>query len=145
MNHLFDALFSPSRDLSATAVIRPDGKRIDYRAILDGSAAYAQALVRLGVKPGDRVAVQVEKSFEALLLYLACIRSGAVFLPLNTAYTAHEIDYFLRDAEPALFVARPETADELRIVAASAGVPVFETLGTGEHEKVGGLVGCELA
>ena len=60
------------------------------------------------MKPGDRVAAQVEKSAEALLLYLGALRAGAVYLPLNTAYTAGEIRYFLGDAEPALFVCRPE-------------------------------------
>ena len=62
----------------------------------------------LGVKPGDRVAAQVEKSAEALMLYLGSLRAGAVYLPLNTAYTAGEIRYFLGDAEPTLFVCRPE-------------------------------------
>lgn len=145
MNHLFDALFPADRDPAAVAVIRPDGQRINYRTLLDGSAAYAQALVRLGVRPGDRVAVQVEKSFEALLLYLACIRSGAVFLPLNTAYTAHEIDYFLRDAEPALFVARPEASEELSRVAIAAGVPAFETLGADGDGSLAGHIEADAA
>ena len=62
---------------------------------------------RWGVKPGDRVAVQVEKTPEAVALYLACLRAGAVYLPLNTAYTIAELDYFVGDAEPALFVSAP--------------------------------------
>jgi malonyl-CoA/methylmalonyl-CoA synthetase len=55
--------------------------------MVDASARFANVLVRLGVKPGDRVAVQVEKSFEALMLYLGTVRAGAIFLPLNSAYT----------------------------------------------------------
>ena len=54
------------------------------------------------VAPGDRVAVQVAKSVEAIALYLATVRAGAVFLPLNTAYTRSEVDYFLGDAEPTV-------------------------------------------
>ena len=68
---------------------------------------FANALVDLGVEPGDRVAVQVEKSIEAIMLYLGTIRAGAVFLPLNTAYTAAEIEYFVGDAEPRVFVCDP--------------------------------------
>ena len=65
------------------------------------------------MKPGDRVAAQVEKSTEALFLYLGCVRAGAVFLPLNTAYTPAEVEYFIGDAEPALVVgdARPAGGD----------------------------------
>ena len=67
-----------------------------------------------GVAPGDRVAVQVEKSPEAMLLYLACLRAGAVYLPLNTAYTPAEIDYFLGDAEPRVVVCDPAQQDAHR-------------------------------
>ena len=65
---------------------------------------------RAACKPGDRVAVQIEKSVEALVLYLATVRAGAVYLPLNTAYTLHELEYFLGDAEPSLVVCDPSQA-----------------------------------
>ncbi len=68
------------------------------------AARFAQVLARHGVKPGDRVAVQVEKSPEALILYLACLRLGAIYLPLNTDYTANELALFrCRCAEPSVF------------------------------------------
>ena len=70
------------------------------------------------VKPGDRVAVQVEKSVPALILYLATVRAGAVFLPLNTAYTLNELDYFIGDAEPSLVVCDPSKADGIAAIAA---------------------------
>ena len=108
---------------------RPDGSTLSYADLLDVSGRMANALVDLGVKPGDRVAAQVEKSPEALTLYLASLRAGAVYLPLNTAYTAGEIRYFLSDAEPTLFVCRPELAEPLRALAAEVGVPRVETLG----------------
>ena len=64
------------------------------------SGRLANTLLELGVRPGDRVAAQVEKSPEALMLYLGGLRAGAVYLPLNTAYTPAELEYFLGDAEP---------------------------------------------
>ncbi|MEE2663395.1 MAG: AMP-binding protein [Myxococcota bacterium] len=91
-------------DLSARFLETPGGGIVDYAGVEGETAKLANALGALGVRPGDRVAVQVEKSPEAVLLYLACLRAGAVFLPLNTAYRAEEVDGLLRDAEPALFV-----------------------------------------
>ena len=79
--------------------------------------------------PGDRVAVQVEKSPQAVLLYLACLRAGAIFLPLNTAYTPAEIEYFLGDAGAAVFVCDPARRERLLPVATRAGVRHVETLG----------------
>ena len=88
----------------------------------------AGALDALGVRDGDRVAVQVDKCPEAVLLYLACLQVGAVFLPLNTAYTGAEIDYFLDDAEPRLFVCRPDALGEH--ARRASGELAVETLGT---------------
>ena len=70
----------------------------------------ARALVDLGVAPGDRVAAQIDKSPDAIVLALACFRAGAALLPLNTAYTLAELEYFLDDAEPALTLCRPGAA-----------------------------------
>ena len=71
----------------------------------------AGKLIELGVDPGDRVLVQVDKSPEAVALYLACLQIGAVFVPINTAYTDPEVDYFLADAKPRLFVCRADDED----------------------------------
>ena len=109
---------------------RPDGSALSYADLVELSGRLANALKSLGVKPGDRVAAQVEKSAEALLVYLAALRAGAVYLPLNSAYTASEIRYFLGDAEPTLFICRPESAAEMQVVATEAGVPRVETLGS---------------
>ncbi len=81
----------------------------------------ANALTGLGVQPGDRVAVQVEKSVQAIILYLATLRAGAVFLPLNTGYTPAEIGYFLGDAEPRVFVCDPARQEALREPTETAG------------------------
>ncbi|WP_046079457.1 malonate--CoA ligase [Halomonas sp. HG01] len=107
-----------------------DGRRYSHADALAESARLAGALVELGVSPGDRVAVQVDKSPEAILLYLATLRAGAVYLPLNTGYTFDEIRYFLSDAEPALFVCRPAVLEEARALAAETGCPAVETLGS---------------
>ena len=97
------------------------------------SARYAGALRSLDVTQGDRVLVQVDKSPHALLLYLATLRIGAIFVPLNTAYTPTEVTYFLGDARPRLFIARPETEDDLCQIAHDAGATLltFDTEGEG--------------
>lgn len=91
---------------------------------------YAAALTRLGLQPGDRIAVQVEKSADNVALYLASLRVGAIYVPLNTAYQPREIEYFLSDATPRIFVAAPERVAALEPVATAAGVERFVTLGT---------------
>jgi malonyl-CoA/methylmalonyl-CoA synthetase len=80
---------------------------VTYAMARDRAAQYAQALVLCGVGPGDRVAAQVTKSTEALFLYLGCLHLGAVFLPLNPAYTPTETEFFLSDAETTVFVCDP--------------------------------------
>src|SRR5262245_22926737 len=112
-NHLLDSLLRTAREPRKLCLIDPDGGRLSYGDITGISHRYAAALLGIGVKPGDRVVVQVEKSPEALFLYLGCLRAGAVFLPLNTAYTLAEIEYFVGDSEPALLVGRPEQRDEM--------------------------------
>ena len=126
---LYDAIRRRSPDAGKTFIENHDGRIITYGDLHAGSGRLANVLSALGVLPGDRVAVQVEKSPEAILLYLACLRAGAVFLPLNTAYTPAEIAYFLGDAEPRVFVCDPATKEKLAPVAAQAGVAHVETLG----------------
>ncbi|WP_188946058.1 AMP-binding protein, partial [Polymorphobacter multimanifer] len=128
MANLFDTL-DLSRHGARVFAQLPDGAAATYADVAAASARHAQALRACGVGPGDRVAVQCEKRFEMLLLYLGCLRAGAVFLPLNPAYPAGELDYFLRDAEPALFVCEAARAEDSRGVAAAAGVARVETLG----------------
>ena len=121
-------------DREQTAILQPDGRSYSYAALEAASGRLARLLGRLGVAPGDRVAVQVEKSAEALFLYLACLRAGAIYLPLNTAYTPAEIAYFLGDAEPKVFVCAPAAEAALRDTA--AGVAHLLTLG-----QMGGQAG----
>ena len=96
-------------------------------------ARYATRIAELGLKHGDRVAVQVEKSPEALFLYLACLRGGFVFLPMNTAYRTDEVDYLVGNAEPALIVCEPAREAEMEEIAARHGAPHVLTLDGDGH------------
>jgi malonyl-CoA/methylmalonyl-CoA synthetase len=107
-----------------------DGRDFSYAALWALSGQIATALVASGVTKGDRVAVQADKSPEFIALFLACGRCGAAFLPLNTAYTAAEVDYFLGDAEPRVFVVMPDRMTALGDLATRKGVSVVHSLGT---------------
>ena len=81
---------------------------VSFRQAFDCAGRFAHLLAARGVKRSDRVAVQAEKSPEAVFLYFACLRLGAIYVPFNPAYTADELAYLLDDADPALFVCAPE-------------------------------------
>jgi malonyl-CoA/methylmalonyl-CoA synthetase len=130
-NHLFDLVRNAVPDPAKVFLEAIDGRTLTYAGVLEGSARLAHALGALGVTVGDRVAVQVEKSPEALLLYLACVRAGAIFLPLNTAYTLAELDYFIGDAEPSLIVCDPAKEEGLRALARGAAVATLDASGRG--------------
>ncbi len=119
-----------------------EGRQISYAQLLAESARFAAGLARAGVAPGDRVVLQAEKSPEAVLLYVACLRLGAVLVPLNTAYTPAEIEYFLADAQPRLAVVRPADRDTLEPLARRAGCAHLETLGMEGEGSFMGLVGA---
>ena len=90
--NLFSRLFDDLDDASRLAIETHDGQHISYAALIAHAGRIANVLVARGVKPGDRVAAQTEKSVAGLVLYLATVRAGAVYLPLNTAYTLNELD-----------------------------------------------------
>src|SRR5258706_10524184 len=96
------------------------GRTYSFRDLDEISARMARLLQSLGVAKGERVAVQVEKSPEAIFLYLACLRAGAVYLPLNTAYQKAEIAYFVGDAKPQVVVCRPESEAAIAAIAKAA-------------------------
>jgi malonyl-CoA/methylmalonyl-CoA synthetase len=105
-----------------------DGRVITYGQFWSLAGAFAAKFNRDGAKPGDRIAVQVDKSIEALALFWACARGGFVFLPLNTAYTAPEVTYFLSDAQPVFFITTPAREEEMVAVAKTAGCRHVYTL-----------------
>jgi malonyl-CoA/methylmalonyl-CoA synthetase len=126
--NLFSRLFDDLDDPSRLAIETLDGQRISYGDLISRAGQMANVLVASGVKPGDRVAAQTEKSVPGLVLYLATVRAGAVYLPLNTAYTLNELEYFITDAEPSLVVRDPSKAEGIGAIAAKVGAKVV-TLG----------------
>ena len=126
--NLFSRLFDRLDDPNRLAIEELDGTRISYSDLVARAGQMANVLVSRGVKTGDRVAAQTEKSVPALVLYLATVRAGAVYLPLNTAYTLNELEYFIGDAEPSLVVCDPAKAEGIGKIAAKVGAKV-ETLG----------------
>ena len=131
--NLFSRLFDDLTDPGKLAIETPDGGRVSYADLIALSGRIANHLVSRGVKVGDRVAVQAEKSVQALVLYLATVRAGAVYLPLNTAYALNELDYFITDAEPSLIVCDPSKAEGIGALAAKvhAKVDTLDPAGKG--------------
>src|ERR1700730_2366949 len=125
--NLFSRLFDGVDDFNRLAIETIDGQHISYGELVARAGQMANVLVNSGVKPGDRVAAQTEKSVPGLVLYLATVRAGAVYLPLNTAYTLNELEYFITDAEPSLVVCDPAKAEGIGAIAAKVGAKI-ETL-----------------
>ncbi|SEF76072.1 malonate--CoA ligase [Jhaorihella thermophila] len=131
-NHLLSRLRAASvgREDSVFAQI-PGGDPVTFGELFAGAERMAAALAAQGVRPGDRVAVQVAKTIQAIELYLGTVMAGAVFLPLNTAYITPEVAYFLGDAEPAVVVCDPARAEEIRSIAGGAQVLTLDEAGQG--------------
>jgi len=133
-NYLANALRQPdsTRDDSIFLRHQESGATLSYGSFFSNSERLAAALLRAGVRPGDRVAVQAPKTVAMLELYVACVLSGAVFLPLNPAYTDSEIAYFLSDATPAAMVCDPARLSGLSKLAKESGVRQIWTLAADE-------------
>ncbi len=141
-HNLFAALraaFPSDLDLVAVETTAPDGTALNYtwRDLDHASARMANLLASLALPEGSRVAVQVEKSVEAMVLYLATLRAGCVFLPLNTAYQSSEIEYFIGNAEPAVVVCTPGNFGWVSKIAFTAGTQHVFTLG---DDRTGSLL-----
>jgi malonyl-CoA/methylmalonyl-CoA synthetase len=114
-NPLYDSLFASYTGKKTTFIIDAfNDEDISYDQFLALSARCANAIVAQGLKPGERLAAQVDKSVATLVLYAACVQTGIVYLPLNTAYTASEVDYFVEDSGAKLLVC--STAAEAALV-----------------------------
>ena len=124
MSNLFERLLADKAGSDRPALEAPGGLRLSFKELVQASGRMAGALAELGVKPGDRIAVQVEKSPANLVLYLASLRAGAVYLPLNTAYTLSEVGYFVGDSEPSLIVCDPSARAGMQALAQSSGARV---------------------
>lgn len=106
----------------------PGALTYTYGQVDRRSASIATVLAEAGAKPGDRVVAQIDKSADAVALYLACLRGGFVYVPLNTAYTPEEVGFFLGDADPTVFVCKPGRYSKLQPVAGITGVEQIFTL-----------------
>lgn len=131
-NHLISRLHAASADQQTRNFATfPARASVTFGELFAGAERLAAALVAMGVQPGDRVAVQVEKTIEAIQLYLGTVMAGGVFLPLNTAYTTPEVAYFLGDATPRVVVCDPTRAEPIAEIAGSASVVTLDGLGKG--------------
>ena len=137
-HNLFAALRAAfPADLDSTAIETDGGLSYSWRDIDRATAMVANLLGSLDIPPASRIAVQVEKSVEAVVLYLATLRAGHVFLPLNTAYQSAEIDYFVTNAEPAVVVCSPANFGWVSKIAFKAGTQHVFTLG---DDRTGSLL-----
>jgi malonyl-CoA/methylmalonyl-CoA synthetase len=127
--NLFDLIAARAPHPDKLALKTGNETALTYGELFERSARAANALIALRVRPGDRVAAQIEKSTDAIVLALACLRAGAVLLPLNTAYTLAELEYFLGDAEPTLTLCRPDRLEPVRALAHKLGLRAVEGLG----------------
>jgi malonyl-CoA/methylmalonyl-CoA synthetase len=138
-NPLYDALIAPHAGRYEPFILRQGQDAFSYADFVKRVAQTANALTASGLGAGDRLAIQASKSVGVLEIYAACIQTGVIFLPLNTAYTDAEIDYFLSDAEPALFICDPDRANGLIDITGKHDTQIL-TLGANENGSFADLV-----
>ncbi|WP_069298309.1 malonate--CoA ligase [Neptunicoccus sediminis] len=126
-NPLYDTFFGKHRGKTTPFLRLADGTVITHDGFLQTAAQYANLLTDLGVKAGDRIAVQIAKSPQSLAVYCACVQAGIIFLPLNTAYTAEEVSYFVENSGARVLLCDESRAGDLNSVAKAANA-ILETL-----------------
>ena len=131
---LFRDAISTSDDIDFLNV--PDGPALKYSNTDQECGRFHAALASLGVSKGDRVVAQVGKSIESVLLYLACLRVGAIYIPLNTAYTPVEVKYFIDDAEPGVFICDPRAYDRLHSILHHKVAHILTLSGNGQGSLI---------
>ena len=115
-NNLYDALIAPHTQNTAPFLVLDDGSTLTYAGFVARVAQLAHVLKDAGVGPGDRVVVQAPKLADTIALYGAAVQAGAVYLPLNTAYTQSELTYFIEDAAPTVVVCDARNAGEFEAI-----------------------------
>lgn len=131
-------------DRNKPVLSTPEGQVYRYAELEQQSARVSNALCELGLKPGDRVTVQAEKSPDYLWLYLGVVRAGLVFHPLNTAYTSEELDYFLGNAEPSLVICDPSKSAQFASLCQQNGIAHLSTLSAdGQGDWPDRVRGCD--
>lgn len=137
-NPLYDRLFGKHKGKTTVFLQQADGSTLTHNAFLELASQYAHTLVQLGLQAGDCLAVQIGKSPQALAVYAACAQAGVVFLPLNTAYTADEVAYFVGDSRAKVLLCDKKQAAVLQAVADDCGA-TLKTLnedGSGEFSDL---------
>ena len=139
--NLFSLLDERFRVAGENPAFRAPGGQVllTYRQLREETARYANALAALGLAPGDRVSVQIEKSLANVILYLAVMKAGGVFQPLNTAYTESEVGYFVGDAEPSIIVCDPSRQEAMRRLADQHRVTAVVNLDATGHGSLSDL------
>lgn len=127
-NPLYDQLFGVHKGKTSPFLHLPDGTTLGHQEFLEIAAQIANVTNQLGLKPGDRVATQVEKSHQALAVYAACAQAGLVLLPLNIAYTSNELHYFIENSGASLIICDPSRSQGLSALSSELGAKL-ETLG----------------
>ena len=130
---LFEAHFGEAPE--EPVIMMPGGRVVHYDELAALSARYAHVLRSMGCVPGDRVAVQTDKHWQVIALYLGALRAGCVYLPLNTGYQRSELAYFFRDAEPRVIVCRPEAEAVIAPLAPHAKVLTIGAAGGSLEER----------
>ncbi|THH38100.1 malonyl-CoA synthase [Aliishimia ponticola] len=136
-NPLYDALFGQHAGSDAVFLQLSGGGMLSYRQFLGMAAQYAGYLVEAGLQPGDRVAVQIAKSPQALAVYAACAQAGLIFLPLNTAYTATEVAYFIENSGARIVLCDASKEADLAPIAqgCAAQLQTLNADGTGSFAQ----------
>ena len=130
-NPLYDALFGKHAGQTTPFLHLPNGAVLSHAEFLAMAARFAHTLTDAGMVAGDRLAAQVQKSPEALALYAACVQTGVIFLPLNTAYTADEVSYFIEDSGAKLVVCDDRDLGKIEPITAPLGARIFSLNGDG--------------
>lgn len=142
-NLLYDALFAIHADQQSNFITDPTtGTSLSYAAFIKRAAQFANVIQAAGLKPGDRLIAQIGKSVSALALYAGCVQSGVVYLPLNTAYTANEVEYFLSDSGASLLICSPEAEGGLSSVCDKLKTPTLTLSNDGKSGTLIILVGA---
>jgi malonyl-CoA/methylmalonyl-CoA synthetase len=115
-NHLYDALFGIHLGKDTPFLILPDDRVITHAEFLAKAAQYAHQITAYGLVAGDRLAVQIGKSANALAVYAACVQAGVIFLPLNTAYTGAEVEYFIDNSGAKLVLCDGEKQADITAI-----------------------------
>ena len=133
--NLYKILFDEFNQIETNICFDIPGKRQwSYKEIDNLSSLFASYLKSIGLKKGDRIISQTEKSVASIGLYLACLRTGIIYTPLNTSYTLKEVEYFIENIQPKLFVCTPDKMDSISLVCKKLNIPNYQSLGKSDED-----------